>query len=441
MSENKTVYQNPEILEPTFFLRDDFKRIATIAELADQPLNRDIYFNPTSRLKISRSDSRLGSCFVGWQIPTSGIMVEATDGCVSAITEFQHELSLSEYKARLDVRVKNCIQEIYDTNRRVYLTFSGGIDSILVLSYIMHLGLGPRTHLVCVKNLATTHIESIAYDQDRIQRINDFFTAYQGRVASTSWITQDADNIVDMVNRGRRYMDLLNYTTVGIFESYHDTVWLGGYDGNNTLIRNWPFLDQLRINDPAKSSELEIALTARRGTPQMIKMQPDLLSRPPIHIKYHTLSVKPLHALQGINQNQLHTPLASQEIFDDLRKINLGELDFEMIADARISKDLINRYAPDLLSMITRQSGYDNDSIVQTQVPTRNLDYNQLYVPSNLNHHPDGIEWLAYELELSKTTGYINLNTLVSFKNLQYISDLINISATPGSSDVGPIDA
>ena len=85
MLENKTVYQNPEILEPTFFLRDDFKKIAKIGELADQPLNRDIYFNPTSRLKISRSDSRLGSCFDGWQIPSSGIMVKSTDGWVSAI--------------------------------------------------------------------------------------------------------------------------------------------------------------------------------------------------------------------------------------------------------------------------------------------------------------------------------------------------------------------
>ena len=210
MSENKTVYQNPELLEPTFFLSDDFKKIATIAELADQPLNRAIYFNPTSRLKISRSDSRLGSCFVGWQIPTSGIMVESTDGYVSAIREFQHELSLNEYKERLDARIKNCIQEIYDTNSQVYLTFSGGIDSIVVLSYIMHMGLGSRTHLVCVKNLATTHPKSIAYDQDRIQRMNNFFIACQGRVASTRWVTQDAGNIVDMVNRGRGYMDLLN---------------------------------------------------------------------------------------------------------------------------------------------------------------------------------------------------------------------------------------
>jgi hypothetical protein len=352
-------------------------------------------------------------------------MVEATDGWVSDITEFQHELSLIEYKKRLDVRIKNCIQQIYDENRQVYLTFSGGIDSVVVLSYIMHMGLGPRTHLVCVKNLATTHPKSMAYDQDRIQRMNDFFIAYQGRVASTCWITQDADNIVDMVNRGRGYMDLLNYTTVGIFESHHDTAWLGGYDGNNSLMHNWPFLDQLRINNPDMSSELEIALSAGSSNYQVVNMQPELISRPPIHIKYHTLSVKPCHALNGINQNRMYTPLASQEIFDDLRKINPRELDFEMITDARFSRELIHRYAPDLKSALSYQSAYDNDSIVQLRVPTWDLDYEKLCVPSDLNHHPEGIAWLAYELELSKTTGYIDMNTLVSFKNLQYISDLI----------------
>ena len=437
MSEKSNVYQNPEILEPTFFLRDDFKKIATIAELADQPLNRAIYFNPTSRLKISRSDSRLGSCFDGWQIPSSGIMVESTDGWVSAIKEFEHELSLKEYKERLDSHIKNCISEAYDSNRQVYLTFSGGIDSIVVLSYIMHMGLGARTHLVCAKNLATTHPESIAYDQARIQRMNDFFTAYQGRVASTRWITQDTSNIVDIVNQGRSYLDLLNYTTVGIFESYHDTAWMGGYYGNNTLLHHWLFLDQMRIKDPDKSSELEIALNSCEDYYSVDFMQPGKSSVPPIHIKYHTLSVKPWHALQGINQNRIYTPLGSQDIFNDLRKINPADFDVEMLADAKFGRELINRYSPDLSPIVTHCNSYDNDNIVQIQVPTENLDYNQLYIPEDLLHHSDGVDWLTYELDLSKVTGYIDMNTLISFKNLQYISNLINISATPGSSDVG----
>jgi hypothetical protein len=436
MSDN-IVYQNPEILEPIFFLRDDFKKIATINELADQPLNRDIYFNPTSRLKVSRSDSRLGSCFTGWQIPTSGIMVESTDGWVSAIKEFEHELSLNEYKERLDIRVKNCIQQIYDENRQVYLTFSGGIDSVVVLSYIMHMGLGSRTHLVCSKNLATTHPKSLAYDQTRIQRMEDFFIAYQSRVASTCWITQDTGNIVDMVNRGRNYLDILNYTTVGIFETYQDTAWLGGYYGNATLLHNWVFLDQLRIKDPSKLIELEIALTSRQNTYQVDVMQPGKFSGPPIHIKYCTLAVKPCQALQGINQNRIYTPLGSQDIFDDLRKINPADFDFDTLADARFGRELIHRYAPDLSSILTHQTPYDNDNIVQIQVPTKNLNYNQLYIPESLNHHPHGIDWLTAEIASSKDTGYINMNTLVSFKNLQYIVDLINISATPGSSDVG----
>lgn len=437
MSEKSNVYQNPEILEPTFFLRDDFKKIATIAELADQPLNRAIYFNPTSRLKISRSDSRLGSCFDGWQIPISGIMVESTDGWVSAIKEFEHELSLKEYKERVDSHIKNCISEAYDSNRQVYLTFSGGIDSIVVLSYIMHMGLGARTHLVCVKNLATTHPESIAYDQARIQRMNDFFTAYQGRVASTRWITQDTSNIVDIVNRGRSYLDLLNYTTVGIFESYHDTAWMGGYYGNNTLLHHWLFLDQMRIKDPDKSSELEIALNSCEDYYSVDFMQPGKFSVPPVHIKYQTLPRKPWHALQGINQNRIYTPLGCENTFNDLRKINPADFDFEMLADAKFGRELVDRYAPDLSSIITHCNSHDNDSINQIQVPTANLDYTQLYIPEHLNHHPDGVDWLTAEIESSKVTGHINMNTLVSFKNLQYISDLINISATPGSSDVG----
>ena len=436
MSEKNNIYQNPEILEPTFFLRDDCKKIATIKELATQPLNRDIYFNPTSRLKISRSDSRLGSCFDGWQIPSSGIMVESTDGWVSAIREFEHELSLQEYKARLDSHIKNCISEAYDSNRQVYLTFSGGIDSIVVLSYIMHMGLGARTHLVCVKNLATTHPESMAYDLARIQRMNNFFTAYQDRVASTCWITQDADNIVDMVNRGRSYLELLNYTTVGIFESYHDTAWLGGYYGNKTLLHHWVFLDELRIKDPSKTSELEIALNSNQDYYSIDAMQWGKSSVPPVHIKYRTLAVKPWHALQGINQNRIYTPLGCQDTFNDLRKINPADFNFEMVADAKFGRELIDRYAPDLSSIITHRNSQDNDTITQIQVPTANLDYDQLYIPSELIHHPTGVDWLASELETSRTTGYINMNTLVSFKNLQYISDLINISATPGSSDV-----
>ena len=150
----------------------------------------------------------------------------------------------------------------------------------------------------------------------------------------------------------------------------------------------------------------------------------DVAPVPPIHT---ALVEKPTINIAMNNHSHIYAPLCSDKLLDKVRKINPADLDFDLVFDAGLARELVNQYAPDLTSMIVQRTAYDCDVIApELKLPVQDIDFDKLYIPQNLKHHPHGIDWLTQEIEHSQVSGYLPMNSLISIKNLQSISNKIN---------------
>jgi hypothetical protein len=66
----------------------------------------------------------------------------------------------------------------------------------------------------------------------------------------------------------------------------------------------------------------------------------------------------------------------------------------------------------------------DMDNLNDTLIPVSLLDQQLLTVPDNLNHHLLGLEWIKHEIDSSKVSGVIPVNSLTSIKMLNWIANL-----------------
>ena len=414
---------NRELDFDPIFISETGQKWARFCDLKKEKLNSRIYFEPSSSPKLSRQDSRVGSCFSEWVVPTPSQIFVTDRNSIIDCTELAQDLCLEEYKVKVTQHIVATLEQCYKEHQDVYLAYSGSIDSSVILSYIIKMGFSSRTHIRCFLNNATDHPSALKHDQVRIDRINSFFKEFSKDFASVGWEYVDHDDIVRLINQGKNYHHLISYTMSTVFDRYRDSAWVGGFHGNRTLLHQRMFLDQMRIVDPSQTDKLKTLIDDQWQSVYSPSIKKLNLNNDPIHTRFQTHSQKPWHAISGWQNNKIYMPLASEHLFQSLRSLNPYELNFEIIADATFGKELLMLNAPELVPWVDQQqTSHEQDNLENVLLPTHTIDFSQLEIPMNLNHDQQGLNWIVKELDQAKTRGVIEINSLVSVKNLQWIS-------------------
>lgn len=420
------IYQNQELTK-TFFVSHDNKQLASWQDLANVELDKNIYFSATSAPQTFRSDCRKGSCFSGWQTPTPSLIYESTRGVVTNCSDIEQNLNLDEYENLVDQHIRNSIKQAYRENSTVNLAFSGSLDSMIVLSYILNMELGNRTRVVCFQNLITQQPDALRFDQLRIDSINQFFKNNQLGLHSTGWETITIDDLVSLINDGLSYDQILPSSLAAVLNRSQNQAWIGGWHGNRTMLHHRMIFDQMILQDPEIKTQLKNQTEQSWTTAYSHTIKKVDFDSEPVHVKYQSNKTKPWHGLQGHRGHNIYVPLGTESLFLDLRRINPTFFNFDLVAHGTFGRKLIEKNAPDLLNWMTKkQSENDVDVVEFIMVPTDCIDYSQLAIPKDLTHNQEGVDWLEYEINKSKQTKEIEFNTVLSIKNLQWISDLVH---------------
>lgn len=419
-------FQNQE-LSQQIFVSKDYQRYASWQQLKDEPINRDIYFSVASAPRVNRSDYRKGSCFNNWLLPSPSILINGVDNAIDCVTDIVQNLSIKEYKFQIDQQIRQCITTAFEENNIVNLSYSGSMDSTIILAYIINMGLVNRTRAVCFKSRLTTDPGALRFDVDRINSINKFFQNYQDRLAGYQWEIIDVGDLVKIINSGATFTQLMPFTLAAVLARGHNQAWIGGWHGNRTILHHRMLLDQMRLVDPQITTVIKDQIDKCWQTSYSHTIRKINFDNDPVHIKYQTNQTKSWHELNGYNGHKIYMPCGDEKMFTYLRSLDPTEYVFELVADGSFGIELIQQNAPELLPWLsTRQSESDIDSIEYILIPTEDLDYAKLYVPMDINHHKEGIDWINSELEKSHVTGEIEFNTVLSIKNLQWISDQVH---------------
>lgn len=414
-------YRNHDLDLDKFLIKDDHI-VTNIAELKAQPLNREIYFRPSYAPLVSEADANQGSCFQGYIIPTASFIYQAENGRVQCHRHVAG-LVLADYQALIYQEIHQQIINIYQHHPEVTLCYSGGIDSMVLLSFIMAHDFLSRTHVVCVEN----HTQSSAYamhnHSDNKQRVLGLLDKLKPKLKSITWHRIDLQDLAHSFNHGR-LEHVKCYTTHAILRRYHDRAMLFGYHGNQILLHKPLFVDQLILQAKISPEDVMRHLSGTKKYYTQCLERYDI-NKEKIGVDRTHFLKKPWSLMDGINGNRVYAPIGTTRSFDLLRDLDFGTVDLAVISDAMVARHMIAlNVDTELDEFIGIESLSDMDNLKDSLVPVDALDPDMLSVPQNLNHHPEGLDWIQSEIDSAQRTGLIPVNSMTAVKMLHWINQL-----------------
>jgi hypothetical protein len=122
------------------YLTNDFRN------LKSSKIQECCYYSALNFPLITSFDYRDGTFFEDWVIPPASHRFLVSQEYID-VTLIKKDLGLDEYTQRFYDRCLEDFKKIYDSHDKIYLHYSGGIDSIVCLSFIIKLGFLKKTTL------------------------------------------------------------------------------------------------------------------------------------------------------------------------------------------------------------------------------------------------------------------------------------------------------
>jgi hypothetical protein len=418
-------YQNHDRVHHKFLVKVDSNSLFVarkFSELRDVPLTSAIYYNPSHFPRITKTNYLDGTCFVDWYVPPASFIFQVKGHEITVVPE-EKNLSLSEYHARAYDHIVRDITTYYATHDIVTLFYSGGIDSMTILSFISKLGLLPRTRLLYYRN--ATQDGAIYKNPTLASAVAEVFS----RIGSELHGIDEPDELCnqDVANLANTFdYDMFTpYSTTTYLTKYLGTKFLTGYMGNSSMLHHHIFIDQ-RLRQTGDY----VGLKEAQQAPNLYCYS--LADYTPVADKLMDLDnfffqVRPWIPSMSFNGGNLCSPLGSVEIIQDLRRLRGNDIEFIDVLNATLPKAIIEENTGSLLlDCLTVESLSDADNLENIHIPIEMLSESVFYIPKDIIHNPEGLQWLDTQLKEMREIGFVPINTLVSFKAIQRVSALVN---------------
>lgn len=408
------------VSDADLFLTNDWRY------LCQQPLRRDIYFKPTYFPLLEPFHYANGCAFDHWVCPTGSFIFTVKGGQIH-VSMIEQDLDLDIYRERLYERIERNFQAIYEQHQKVYLHFSGGIDSLLALSWVIKLDLADRTHLLYYQNMPEvfgTLEESKTWSWKdpakgrAIQALRqDLGQKFLGFTCTKTTVRDFAE-----LANSRPHDFLPTHTTALMLMRYPDGAHTGGFCGNDSLL-HWRFyvddvvLGGKSLEDFQRLSQ-DSSFYAQYHVAQQQWTRPNLVSVAHKHNGFRSRVGLLAH------DPPLYIPFKDEETVMDIRRLHFRDVSFEYLLDATMVREFMHRNVGTALDCYIVSDSGEGDCITAFDIDLELLDPEIFQIRNVINHHPEGVDWYIHEKEIMRATGKVSCNTLVSFKAMQMLYGL-----------------
>ena len=404
-------HQNREIdlLKNKFFVNTKTSEISYFNDLTSARLNESIYYNPSYFPQLDIYDMRKGSVFADCVIPTeaytynsNGVVIDKPTPCVT----------IDAYKNILYNQIEQEIVKIFDNHEHVVLSYSGGIDSMVLLSYIVSLGFLHKTTLATHTNKITKSV----MPQHKQMALDEVLSmaAEQGAKVVRHDITEEG--LLETINKCD-YPHVRAYTSSSLIQKYENTAFMFGHHGNQALLHKDIFLDQILLQAPDTKDTLVSKL---KGNFYSDGLKSYDVNKTLMNLNDHKLLIRLWPDMDGFRNNRMYAPLGIN--LNLCRYINYSKVECDEILDAKVARYMIYRNVGTKFDKFISTEGLtDGDIYAKIYFRKDDVDTNVLSIPLNLNHDPKGLVWLQSCLEKD----LIEYNTLISIKMIQYLAKIL----------------
>ena len=421
-------YQNSDISGPEkIFAKVDGSSIYLVnsyTKLQKEKLSRDIYFKPSYFPLSDPSDYSNSSCFSDWIVPTASFIFDV-NGDEVVVSVPDHKISIDQYLSHVYDSIDENIARLYKDHPFVYFHYSGGVDSVVILSFLIKNNLLHKTKLLLYQNLPDIHNKQddwVYYDNllksvDLIK--NNFLSIVQTKVTTL--------DVVNLANSSA-YDIFSSYSTSTLMYRYSDGPHLTGHYGNQSLLHMHIFVDSVLMHGGSYEQYQTMAkdpnIYSKNHVVDLYQINKRLVPIPQKHLLARS------RFLLSLTPPYLHFPLMNNEIARNLRQLDFSQVTFDHLLNATIAKSIISNNVGTMFDSNILSDGSDGDNLSNFTVPFRAIHPKLLEIDKNLNHNHEGVEWHRYEIDQAKKLGVFSINTLTSLKAFEHLSSLVSGTET-----------
>lgn len=417
------IYQNKDydLNQNRFYIKkhENYIDIKFLQDLHSHPINPAIYNSPNYWPLLHR-DISIGSAFMGYDVPTGSYKFVVTP---SAIEVLQSEPSITyqEYVDKAFPIIQEEIKNIFKVHDEVVVPSNGGIDSLVILSYILNLGFIKKTIILNQYNIISRQANSNElYDLNK-DAYKNFEKYFSNLVKNFTHDTLDHQDFLYVMNNFD-YEKLKCYSTTKMFLMYDNIGFIFGFGGNQALLHHTPILDMVfeKSKIAGKKEILHKLVSAKNYYSQtQFTHAYDVNKTDFCKIEDFTYQYKPWESFQGFNNNKMYYPLGSVSHLG--RVLDYSTVDFETILHARMCRELINRNVGDLFDpFIVANTPYDSDNFINIAFDKKDISPSCLSIPQDLNHAEDKLKELTQRINADKIDHF----TISVIKMLQHMAKL-----------------
>lgn len=320
----------------------------------------------------------------------------------------QHTIPMEEYIVLANNKIEQNIKSFLDKSKKIILLYSRGIDSLLLLSYIIKYNRLKDTRLI--------HIGDSTNKQSYID------TTLEKKLGiDVELMFFDYDFLYKNINVEDPFYckEILSHWFV---EKFKDSAILNGDEGNSVLFHKWEWVK--RIGKPVTKKNLYTFECE------------NIDWNTPTDLNYHTISL--IYPKSRFWNNDgfknIYSPISDLELLKILPFVDIRNLDPNFVGDAVMVRNMIKANVGDTLNHLISSTTLSwGAPLYQDTVDMKKININgySLTIDSYENKdilkikqkfkHPAGIANLLKRIEQAKSVGEILYKDVLVLKFLNYL--------------------
>lgn len=355
-------------------------------------LSKEIYYKANNFPFLSRWDIKLGTAWVNWFHPNFNTIFEYNGNNIE-MKRYSHEkISLDDYVLYLKDKIQKNMEKIFELGyKKIYLAYSGGADSLVLLSYIIKNNWQDKIKILNFYNTISSQTpKDLSFEEKLGLKIDQFGIGIE--------------QLLSAINENKWYNNIC-YATHYLSKRCSDGIIISGIHGNSVLLHKKIYVEHINKNIVKKGYESFLDGWKQEKFPKN-KLEDDLLD------------IKPWHEFHNV-----FSPFYDVEMMEFPRKVDWSEVDPHVISDAQVCRKIIKENVGDLFDQrLFHNSHNDLDCIVgDLKLPMHSINEQVYLLKDDFRHDTYGYDWINFMIDKAKKEKVIDFNTIISTTCINFL--------------------
>lgn len=337
--------------------------------------------------------------FKDWQAPSFYEHFRESQGSIITETLPQHTIPLEQYVQTAKDRIENNVKNLFANSKNMMLLYSGGIDSILLISYLIKYNRLKDTPLVyCYNENADNIAQQTQFHLEKNLGLN------------IESINVSKQVLIDYANQSDPFK-FRNYQSHWVAEKFKDKTILIGNEGNSVLFHKWEWLK--RLGKPATRKNIYVTSCY------------DCIDwSTPTDLDHNTISfIEPYNRSWNNEKDFAHllSPISDISLMQMLPFVDIRDMDPNFVGDAEMARTMLHDNVKDELDPLITVENINwgiCDSSQNLQI--KDIDNNMLDINFKKRIETSGLIHMKHKIDRAKIDGHIDPRCLLGLKYINY---------------------